>query len=509
MRKHLGDILLEKGYINGDDLDRALAYQMRKVLGDETRGDWSTSFLLDVARTKYNHRDEFYLGKILTELKLIPETRLQEALAIQQASPGEAPQGRLGALHRIMVRMNTSYNLIDLLHQIIVLAAQLVEAESASLIVWDHSHDTLVIVMPTGPEAEAVQDREIPKDRGIAGWVHTNGKPVICNDTAKDERFYAAIDAATGYTSQQILCVPLTVKNKRLGAIEVINTKPSAGAPRQGFSQTDLFLLEMFSTQAAIAIEHTRLAVALAQAEEEIALRSGPVADVQKIHTASLVAESLLHQMRRSIIPLQGYGKRLKEVSSDVRVEKYRTYLEREMDRLTGRAEDMARFLKDQFVPYRSPRSLAEIIQEVESRTWVECRTAGITFVADCPEDVVAPVDRELLCKVLEQLFRNSRAAMPSGGSFAVLLRTNGQGAAEITVSDTGTGIDADPIEKVFEPFYTRHTRHGAGLGLPMARRIVELHGGEITAANRGPAAGAPNATEYRGAVFTITLPLG
>jgi signal transduction histidine kinase len=500
MKKYLGDILVEKGYISSDDLNKALAYQMRKVLGEDCKDDWVTTFLLDVARTKYNRRDEFYLGKILTELKMIPATRVQEALAIQQASPGEAPQGRLEALNRIMTRLNSSYNLIDLLHQILVLAAQLVEAESASLTVYDHGRDTLVIVMPTGPGAEAVQDREIPKDKGIVGWVYTSGKPVICNDTSRDEHFYAGIDAATGYTSRQILCVPLTVKDRRLGAIEVINKLAGAGKPRPAFTQTDQFLLEMFSTQAAIAIENTRLAIALAQAEEDIALRAGPVAEAQKMHVAALVAESLLYEMRRSIVPLQGYGARLKEVSDDVRVEKYRTYLDHEMERLISRADDIARFLNNEFVPDRQPRSLTEILRELESRAWVDCRTSGIAFSLDCPEEISASVDRELLLKVLEGIFQNSRAAMPGGGTFSVVMRRRGRTEAELTLSDTGTGIGADPVEQIFTPFFTSRARHGAGLGLSIARKIVQMHAGTITAANRSPGPGA---------AFTIILPVG
>ena len=90
MKKYLGDILLEKGYISSQDLSRALTYQMRKVLGDDLKHDWATGFLLDIARTKYNNRDEFYLGKILTELNLLPETRVREALEIQKAGTTDA-----------------------------------------------------------------------------------------------------------------------------------------------------------------------------------------------------------------------------------------------------------------------------------------------------------------------------------------------------------------------------------------------------------------------------------
>ena len=153
MKKSLGDILVEDGKLSAQDLKRALAYQMRKVLG-KSQGD-VTEFLLEVARNKYNDRDRYYLGRILTELKLLPEQTVLEALEEQKASPSVQPRSRLEALNGILVRMNSTYNLIDLLNQVLVLAAQLVDAESASLIIRDHARDSLVIVMPIGPENRA------------------------------------------------------------------------------------------------------------------------------------------------------------------------------------------------------------------------------------------------------------------------------------------------------------------------------------------------------------------
>jgi signal transduction histidine kinase len=489
------------GYISSQDLDRALAYQMRKILGNDFRDSWATGFLLEIARTKYNNRDQFYLGRILTELKLLPETRVLEALEIQKATPTEAPRGRLDALNRIITRMNSSYSLIDLLHQVLVLAAQLVDSESASLIIHDHTRDTLVILMPTGPGAEAVRHREIPRDQGIVGSVYASGESVICNDTANDTRFYAAIDAASGYSSRQILCVPLTVKDKKLGAIEALNKRPSPGGGNQGFSNADRFLLEMFSAQAAIAIENTRLAIALTQAEEDLALRSTEVASVQKTHVAALIADSFLEEMRRTLVPLRGYTNRLKEITGDARVDKYREYIDREMGRLLVHAEDIKTFLDDGFAPAPAAAGVRELVRDLESRVWVECRTAGIAFRADVEADLSVNADHNLFLKALELIFRNSRDAMPEGGTFALSAQRLADGRVQIDATDTGTGIEADPIELVFEPFYTRGKRHGAGLGLPMARRIIELHQGTLKAANAAGAAGPA------GAVFTITLP--
>lgn len=63
MQKLLGDILIEKGYIKTGDLNRALLYQMRKIVGEDSpvSADAAETFILEIARTKYNRRDEFYL----------------------------------------------------------------------------------------------------------------------------------------------------------------------------------------------------------------------------------------------------------------------------------------------------------------------------------------------------------------------------------------------------------------------------------------------------------------
>ena len=463
MKRQLGDILLEKGYISSQDLNKALAYQMRKVLGNDLNESWATDFLLDVARTKYNNRSDFYLGKILTELKLLPENHVLEALEIQKTSVDTPPRNRLDALNRIIVRMNSSYNLIELLNQILVLAAQLVEAESASLSMYDHLRDTLVILMPTGPGAEAVRDLEVPKDKGIVGWVYRNGRAVICNDTTRDARFYPAIDTASGYSSRQILCVPLTVKGKRLGAIEAINRVREPGKGEPGFSTADRYLLQMFSAQAGIAIENTRLAIALSQAEEDIQRRARDVSAAQKAHAGALVAGSLLHEMRKSLIPLQGYATRMGEISDDERLEKYRSYIGKEMERLLSRAEEVACFLEDRYAP--SPRSvkISSLLKDLESRVWVACRTSGIAFSLETKEDLCISADPALMLTALEQLFHNARDAMPDGGSFTIRVHRDGATSVVMEAVDTGRGIAVEPVSK-----FSSHSSQAASLTAPV-----------------------------------------
>jgi signal transduction histidine kinase len=123
---------------------------------------------------------------------------------------------------------------------------------------------------------------------------------------------------------------------------------------------------------------------------------------------------------------------------------------------------------------------------------------AGITVemegVDDCP-----PVrgDSRQLAIVLGNLIGNAAEAMPSGGRiiFQAMPR---EGRVDLTVIDSGPGIDPDMVHRIFEPFFTTKTR-GIGLGLAMCRAIVENHGGEIRVARHaGP-----------GARLTVSLPGG
>jgi two-component system, OmpR family, sensor histidine kinase KdpD len=273
--------------------------------------------------------------------------------------------------------------------------------------------------------------------------------------------------------------------------------RPSAkGEP--GFSAADQYLLEMFSAQAAIAIENTRLAIALSQAEEDIAHRVRDVSAAQKAHAGALVAGSLLHEMHKSLVPLQGYASRMGEISGDQRVEKYRTYIDNEMERLMAHAKDVARFLNDSYAPAPRSASVADLLKQLESRVWVECRTAGIAFSREVKEDLTIRVDTDLFLTALEHVFRNARDAISEGGTFTVTARREREVSVVMEFTDTGRGIIADPVERVFEPFYSRGTLHGAGLGLSIVQKIVHLHEGTVTAANR---------TDGVGAVITITLP--
>jgi signal transduction histidine kinase len=139
--------------------------------------------------------------------------------------------------------------------------------------------------------------------------------------------------------------------------------------------------------------------------------------------------------------------------------------------------------------------TLRRALNLVEGRAKQE----NVTIREECPPvPVVVDGDPEQLHQVFVNLLLNGIESMPEGGPLQVVLQTpaNGDGCARVMVCDDGNGIPDTVRERLFEPFVTSKER-GTGLGLAISRRIIEQHGGKLTAANRA----------RKGAVFTVQLP--
>jgi GAF domain-containing protein len=91
--------------------------------------------------------------------------------------------------------------------------------------VLDEVRKELTFAVPTGGSGENVTELRVPADQGIAGWVLKNGKAAIVNDVKKDRRFYAQIDRGSGFSTRSILAVPLNIRDRAIGVVEVINKR--------------------------------------------------------------------------------------------------------------------------------------------------------------------------------------------------------------------------------------------------------------------------------------------
>ncbi len=143
-----------------------------------------------------------------------------------------------------------------------------------------------------------------------------------------------------------------------------------------------------------------------------------------------------------------------------------------------------------------APTDLPELVAEVVApyQTGLAGRIELRNLVpASLPK---AFVDRTLVARALANIIENALHAMPAEGSITIDARGDGN-FISLTVADSGVGMDEDALNRVFEPYFSTKTT-GTGLGLPIARRNVELSGGTIEVTS----------TKGRGTVVTVRLPV-
>jgi signal transduction histidine kinase len=167
-----------------------------------------------------------------------------------------------------------------------------------------------------------------------------------------------------------------------------------------------------------------------------------------------------------------------------------------EVDRLTEITENYLRFAKLP-QPKLEREDLSALVASVAEFARAELAQSRISLETDLPAGPVdVAVDENQIRQALLNLIRNAREAMADGGRLKIAVDRRGDDSAAITVTDSGPGISADNLPKVFDPFFSTKAK-GTGLGLALVQQIAAEHGG------RAEAESEPGA----GTTFRLVLP--
>lgn len=255
----------------------------------------------------------------------------------------------------------------------------------------------------------------------------------------------------------------------------------------------------------AITYEFSRDIVASTRVRREAERLRNELAHVARVNTMSQLSASLAHELNQPLTAIlwnaQAAQKMLESGKPDMT--EFRAILEdictddRRAAIIIDRARELVRnkdFTSDAV-------SLQGIAKEVFALVRTDAIDRHVNLEASLPEDI-PPVrgDRVQLSQVLLNLVVNAFDAMSMTSKRERRIRVhlrNGRGEVEVAVADSGTGIDADLLPKVFDAFVTTKTT-GLGIGLSVARAIVERHGGRLWAENNPEG----------GATFRFTLPV-
>ncbi len=359
----------------------------------------------------------------------------------------------------ISLDLASTLDLDMLLRRIVQVSTDLCEAEAASILLFDEKKQQLIFQASTDiKNEEQMRGIVVPKE-SIAGWVALERQPLNVADVHSDRRFYREVETKLQFPTSSLIAVPMIVKEKLIGVLEVLNKK--AGA----FCDQDQEYLTVLGAQAAVAIENTRL-----------------------FHQSDLVSE-LVHELRTpltSIITLC-YLLGKPEISAAERLRLVET-VHKETSRLNDMATnflDLSRLESGRSATRFSTFSMMLLVKECIEIVQPTAAKNKIDIILDLPGTYLdLDADRDQIKQLILNLLSNAiKFNRPVGKIFV-----RGWEEPEkvyLEVKDTGVGMPAEAIPRLFERFYRNPELDaaipGTGLGLSICKRIVENHAGQIS----------------------------
>jgi len=401
---------------------------------------------------------------------------------------------RIAALERILrisQILTSTLQLEPLLQTIIQAATELTGTEASSIMLVDRDTGELRFEAVSGSRREEVKRVTVPLEGSIAGWIVREGKPLLIPDVRRDPRFYTQVDETTDFETRSILGVPLQVKGKVIGVLEALN-KTGDGI----FTQDDMHTLSTLAAHAAIAIENARLVTEIQKAYEELS-------ELDQLKSEFVAIAS--HELQTPLTVILGYASFLKADVTGAASEQLDAVLQSAL-RLRSLIDDMVnlRHIETGEAELELEQlSLNELVTAItaEFASLAEARKQSVN-IKPASQPPMVEADRQKLRLALANLLSNAIKFTPEGGRIQVAVETKGN-EVWVSVRDTGIGIPPREQERIFDRFYqvepslTRRFE-GMGLGLSIAKGMVELHGGRIWV----------ESLEGMGSSFTFALPL-
>jgi signal transduction histidine kinase len=290
------------------------------------------------------------------------------------------------------------------------------------------------------------------------------------------------------------LFVPMSFEQRLVGFL-VLGEKESG----RFYNGEDLELLRTLANQGAVAVENARSYRALVRANEELRAAQSRLIEAERFAAIGELSASVAHGIRNPLAGIKAAAQFADlELAKDHPLRENIVDIISEVDKLESRIKALLDFAKP-FEPRPTPCDVAKIVADAMASLRSQIGAQGITVATEIdPTLPEVQLDYAQIEQVLLALMSNAVEAMPRGGRLAVSARPTPDGKQlSICVADTGPGISPEQKPALFQLFFTAKP-NGTGLGLAVAKKIVELHGGTIGAESE----------VGRGSRFTIRLPL-
>ena len=395
----------------------------------------------------------------------------------RNAQPPEIQVARLEMILEVSRALNASVELDTLLPAIADAAVNLTSARAAALLLLDRKSDELYLEAAIGlglPESGRIS---MPMEHSIAGWIVQSGEVLVINDVTEKDSHFSEIGGELDFLNKAILGAPLIVNQTTIGVIEVFDKFHDSG-----FSNDDIHTLTLLGLQAAVAVENAFRFKESNELERAIRELDAPAASIIEESRLMLSSTGLTDDLQGGLRQINSAARRLSQIINE--------FLE--LSRLeTGRVSLETRSVD---LPVLI-REAVEVVRPLAENTGVQIQLEPYR------EACRVEVDPDRLRLALVNLVEHALGYSTSDSSLVITLLCN-VNRAQISVQSRGRGIAPDELGSIFEKFYHNTLapgmEHGTGLALPLAKKVIEAHGGDIWIETR----------EDEGCSFTFSLPV-
>jgi len=322
-------------------------------------------------------------------------------------------------------------------------------------------------------------------DYGIYKLLFNSEKPIILAPDEYDLLELTAKEIQSLQLETEIMFIPLISRKKWLGYLAVDNK-----FSKRPLKKLNDNLLMAVAGQIATALENVKLYEEAIDAQQKIA-------EAERLAALGSMTAGFAHEIKNPIVSLKTFTSLLPEKFDDENFrKKYMKIVPKEVVRINKLVEEMLLLGRKKSIAMK-PLYIKQSIQDVLNLLENDFKEAEVNVKFLIKDDTFQVYgDKDQLKQVFLNLFKNAIDAMPKGGDLTINVKKNSEDQVQVTIKDTGMGIDQERLNHVFEPFYT--TRHyGTGLGLAITHKIIKDHNSNIKV----------ESTVNQGTKFIITFP--
>lgn len=403
---------------------------------------------------------------------LLSALAAQSAVVLRNAElyqESRVRSGMLRALLEISGSLTSCLQREEIFNTVVARTVQLMRVKMCALFLVDETGAALLPETAYGCSPRYLESRALSVQDSLLGAAVRERRPVLSLSVRSDPRYFQP-EIAVREGLHALLAAPMLYREKPLGVLCVYSAHPHV------FSRSEEEILCTLADLSSAALANARLHRQVVEGEEQRVR-------LERLSALGEVAAGLAHEVRNplAVMKMLLHGLAEEAVPGSSQAEDL-AILSAKVGEIGGVVDQLLQLARP--VPMQlQPLQLAELVEETLALVRHRLRESRIELETELQVGATVVGDRGRLAQLLLNLILNSCDAMSEGGRLAVRL-SHHAGEAALLVEDTGPGIADEVYARLFAPFTTSKPG-GVGLGLSIAKRIAEEHGGRLVVHNR------------------------